>query len=217
MNKNKKLTLEGKFIVIEGTDGSGKSTQITLLREKIEKENLSIHTTQEPTERPIGKLIRQVLAHKFSTTNDVLAGLYFSDRLDHLTNDEDGILQHLANGTSVIADRYYLSSLAYNSLNSTIEWVYHLNEKCMNLRRPDLTIFLDLEVGESLRRIQQGRETIDLFEKEDVLTQIKKNYLLAIDMLSPNERIIKIDASKDPELIHAEIWELVDNIIKSKI
>tara|TARA_Y100000385_G_C13084080_1_gene635489 strand:- start:1043 stop:1669 length:627 start_codon:yes stop_codon:yes gene_type:complete len=198
-----------KFIVIEGTDGSGKSTQIKMLSDRMNELNMPLLTTLEPTDRPIGKLIRKVLAHEIVVSNDVLAGLYFSDRLDHLTNDKDGMLKVLSEGTSIICDRYYLSSLAYNSLNSSMQWVYDLNERCMNLKRPDLTIFLDLEVKESLRRIEMGRTTVDLFEKEDVLTHVKNKYNEAIDMLSPHEKIVKISADGDPEWIHAQVWEEV--------
>ena len=201
-----------KFIVIEGTDGSGKSTQISLLENKIKEAKIPLYSTREPTDRPIGKLIRKILAHEIEVSHDVLAGLYLSDRLDHLTNNENGILNILQEGTSVLSDRYYLSSLAYNSLDSPMEWVYTLNERCMNLRRPDLTIFLDLEVEESLRRIQTGRNSIDLFEKEDILTQIKKNYTKAIEMLKPDENIVIMDASGDPEWIHAQMWEEVSKL-----
>ena len=200
------------FIVIEGTDGSGKSTQIELLCRKLDEQKIAYHSTLEPTDRPIGRLIRKVLTHEFIVSNDVLAALFLSDRIDHLTNDEDGILKKLKENFTVISDRYYLSSIAYNSLNSSMEWVYQLNQRCMDIRRPDLTIFLELDVQESLRRIATGRDQVDLFEKEDILTRIKNQYDEAIQMLSPHEKIVKINADNDPEWIHAQIWEEVSQL-----
>ncbi len=203
---------KGKFIVFEGIDGSGKSTQIQLLNEKLTKRSTYAYLTCEPSNRPIGQLIRKILHKEIQTTNDVLAGLYFSDRLDHLKNAEDGILQKLEEGIMVISDRYYMSSLAYNSLNSSIFWVFELNKICMETLRPDLTIYLDLSVEESLSRIKVGRESEELFDKNDVLKRVKSNYEEAIKLLSPQEKIITINADQDPEWIGAEIWEEVEKI-----
>jgi len=202
----------GKFIVIEGIDGSGKSTQIEMLQEKLSLQNKLTYATCEPSDRPIGKLIRRILRKEITTTNDVLAGLYFSDRLDHLENTEDGILMKLRKGITVICDRYYMSSLAYNSLKSPMSWVYDLNSKCMEIQRPDLTLYLDLSVQESLRRINNGRSSTELFEKEDILTKIKNNYNKAIDLLHSDEKIVVINSDQDPELVHLEILDQVDKI-----
>ena len=205
---------KGKFIVFEGIDGSGKTTQIQLLKDALQLKGILIYNTCEPSERPIGKLIRKVLKKEIKTTNDVLAALYLSDRLDHLQNDEDGIVIKLNAGITVISDRYYMSSMAYNSLKSPMSWVYDLNKKAMDIYRPDITIYLKLEVSKSLHRINSGRETTELFEKEDVLTQVSNNYDQAIELLHPHEKIVIINADQDPELIHAEIIEAISSILQ---
>lgn len=199
---------KGKFIVLEGIDGSGKSTQIEILAEELKKRGEKVYITREPSDRPIGKLIRKILRKEIKTSNDTLAGLYAADRIDHLDNKEDGMLMKLEKGITVLCDRYYLSSLAYNSLNSPMSWVLSLNQKCIDTLRPDLIIYLDIPVKESLRRIAKGRESTDLFEKEDILNQVKSNYSKAMDLL-PEENIKIVNADQDPELIKAEIWTAV--------
>ena len=203
---------KGKFVVFEGIDGSGKSTQIQLLIDRLADMGVTPYSTCEPSERPIGKLIRKILYKEIETSNDVLAGLYFADRLDHLKNKEDGIIQKIEQGMMVISDRYYMSSLAYNSLTSSMEWVYELNRRCMETLRPDLTIYLDLSVETALTRIKAGRDIEELFDKKDLLFKITSNYRNAIDMLSSSEKIAIVNANQDPEWVHAEIWNLVDNL-----
>jgi dTMP kinase len=204
---------KGKFIVFEGIDGSGKSTQIQLLKDRLTKQNMKVYCTMEPSERPIGKLIRKILQKKIITTRDALAGLYMSDRLDHLNNDEDGIMKKLNAGITVICDRYYMSSLAYNSIGTSIDWVYMLNEKCMNILRPDITIYLELSVKESLDRIANGRDQSELFEKKEILELVKDNYKEAMKRLAPFEKISILKAAGDPEWIHANILKEVENIL----
>lgn len=201
-----------KFIVFEGIDGSGKSTQIELLSHHLKDNEVDIYCTMEPSERPIGRLIRKILKKEITTTHDVIAGLYMADRLDHLNNHEDGIIKKMGEGTSVISDRYYLSSLAYNSLTTSLKWVYELNARAMDLLQADVTFYLDLDVNESLHRINTGRSSSELFEKKEILEQVKSNYEQAIQMRSPHEKIIRIDANRDPELVHADICQYADSL-----
>ncbi|HNA65969.1 MAG TPA: hypothetical protein PKZ51_14700, partial [Saprospiraceae bacterium] len=85
----------GKFIVFEGIDGSGKSTQCKLLHRKMNQYFGSCHLTCEPSERPVGKMIRDIFSGKLPMDNLVVAGLFVADRLDHLVNKEDGIINLL--------------------------------------------------------------------------------------------------------------------------
>ena len=98
---------KGKFIAFEGIDGSGKSTQIQLLNDKLKAEGIYCYTTMEPTDSPIGSLIRQILTGRIKTDNKAIAALFAADRLDHILNDDNGILTKILNGTTVITSRLH--------------------------------------------------------------------------------------------------------------
>lgn len=95
------------FIAFEGIDGSGKSTQVKLLTDHLIKAGHKVYATFEPTDSPIGSLIRSIFNHKLEADHRVIAGLFVADRLDHLLNKSNGILKKLEEGYTVITDRYY--------------------------------------------------------------------------------------------------------------
>mgnify|MGYP002511929704 CR=1 FL=1 len=101
---------KGNFIAFEGIDGSGKSTQIGLLAERLKKEGVCCYTTMEPTNAPVGSLVRQVMTGRIRMDNKAIAALFAADRLDHLLNEVDGIASKIEEGTTVLTDRYYFSS-----------------------------------------------------------------------------------------------------------
>ena len=86
---------KGKFIVIEGVDGSGKTTQIEILKEKFKANGLKFHFTWEPTDSPIGSIIRNILNKRIEADEQTIAALYLADRLDHIQNNQNGILKFL--------------------------------------------------------------------------------------------------------------------------
>ena len=114
---------KGNFIAFEGIDGSGKSTQIGLLAERLKKEGVCCYTTMEPTNAPVGSLVRQVMTGRIRMDNKAIAALFAADRLDHLLNEVDGIASKIEEGTTVLTDRYYFSSYAYHSVDVPMEWV----------------------------------------------------------------------------------------------
>ena len=101
------------FLAFEGIDGSGKSTQSKLLAEKLKEKGLNVYHTTEPTDSPIGAMIRKIFRHEMEADHRTIAGLYVADRLDHLTNSKNGLIKKLEEGYIVISDRYYFSSYAY--------------------------------------------------------------------------------------------------------
>ena len=103
---------KGKFIALEGIDGSGKSTQIQYLAERLKEREIRCYTTFEPTYSPIGAVIHQILSGRVKTDNRALAALFVADRMDHLLNEVNGIAPMLEEGITVISDRYYFSSYA---------------------------------------------------------------------------------------------------------
>ncbi len=156
------MTEKGFFIAIEGTDGSGKSTQAKLLAERLQATGHKVHYTFEPTDGHIGKLLRSILKGEKSVCQESIAALFLADRLDHLLNPVNGIVKLLAEGFTVISDRYYFSSYAYHSVYVDMEWVMACNSKCAAILRPQLNLFIDVNPKVSMNRIQKNREVPEL-------------------------------------------------------
>ncbi|MEO6189738.1 MAG: dTMP kinase [Saprospiraceae bacterium] len=203
----------GKFIVFEGIDGSGKSLQAGLLQQQI----LSLHKncllTSEPSSRPIGKIIRQIFSGETEMDNLVVAGLFVADRLDHLLNKNDGIIDSLDQNHHVICDRYYLSSLAYQSVFVSMNWVMNANAKARELLTPDITFYLDLDPKLSMDRINTHRTSKEIYENLENLIKVRNNYLEAIKIVQQDEKIITIDAKLPIEEITKMIWEEVVQLL----
>ena len=113
--------MSGLFFALEGIDGSGKSTQLQLLAGRLEAAGIPCLTTREPTDGPIGQLLRQVLTRQLSCDSRVVAPLFAADRLDHILNAGTGVLQALERGITVLSDRYYFSSYAYQGVDLPLE------------------------------------------------------------------------------------------------
>lgn len=203
----------GKFIVFEGIDGSGKSTQIEMLKSHLEETGIEVYVTTEPSSREIGKLIRNVLTKEFVTSEETLAALFVADRLDHIMNEEDGMLDMINNGTVVISDRYYWSSYAYHGLHLPIQKVVQMNNICHQLLKPDLTFYLDLAAEESMKRILKRQEQLEKFEKLEFLQKIRQNYFIAFENFSDGLPISIIDANNTPEDCHETIKKIMDKLL----
>ncbi len=204
-NRNKK----GNFIAFEGIDGSGKSTQIGLLAERLKKEGIRCYTTMEPTNGPIGSLIRQVMTGRIRMDNKAIAGLFAADRLDHLLNEVDGIAAKMEGGMTVLADRYYFSSYAYHSVDMPMEWVVKANEQSSLILRPTVNIFIDVDPDVALERIARNRFHQELFEKKSRLVKVRENYKKAFDLLAGEEKYAVIDGNQPVEAIADGVWEAV--------
>ena len=153
---------KGTFIAVEGIDGSGKSSQLHRLAARLQDHQPRCYFTREPTDGPVGSLIRQLLTGRIKADNRVVASLYAADRLDHLTNQTDGILRLVEGGAVVFSDRYYFSSYAYHSVDVDMEWVIQANSISAGLLRLAATIFLDVPVEEALARMAKGRDHTEL-------------------------------------------------------
>ena len=155
------------YIVFEGIDGAGKSTQIQLLKEWLEANGFRVETLVEPTDSEVGKLIRKILQRPDATTErlqKVLGLLFAADRMMIMDKLED-------ESKIFISDRSFISSLAYQE---PAEWIEVLNRYA---KKPDLLILLDLDVKKSVARTS-GKDT---FEDEEFLTGVKENYLNLVE------------------------------------
>lgn len=196
----------GKFIVFEGIDGAGKSTQIAALAAHLRAQGRSVVTTAEPTDNDTGRMLRAALSGNPPRTGAQMAALFVLDRIGHSKE----ISELLANGTDVICDRYYYSSLAYQGSICDYEWVRHMNCDCPDILHPDLCIFLDLAPGAALARIQKRGEAAEIYEKEETLTRVRNTFLRVFDTLP--DRVVVIDASPSAEEISATLIDTVNQI-----
>ena len=199
----------GKFIALEGIDGSGKSTQIKRLAGRLTEMGINCHATREPTGRPVGALIRQALTGQTPLDPRVIAALYAADRIDHLVNGEDGLLSLVERGITVVTDRYYFSSYAYHSVDMEMGWVIGANSVSAELLRPTLTVFLDVPVERALERIRRGRDRVELFEREDRLRQTRTLYFEAFERLKGTEAVAVVDGDGSEDQVARRIWAAV--------
>ncbi len=205
----------GKLIVLEGLDGAGTTTQARLLGERLRAQTPApaVYVTWEPTDGPVGLLIRRILTHQEVAQPRTLAALFVADRLEHLYRPE-GIAAQLRAGVWVVMDRYYLSSLAYQSLTlagDEVAWLYQMHAPCL---RPDVTFFLDVPVSACLERIRQGRGAqSDLFEKEELLTAVLERYYTAIRRLqTQGETIHVIDGGQSISQVTQVLQEFLGTL-----
>ena len=201
---------KGRFIVIEGLDGSGKTTQIELVAEKLRAAGRTVCVTAEPTASVSGGLLRDALGGISNRSACEMAALFVLDRIFHNVNP-NGINAMIDKGIDVVCDRYYYSSLAYQGSQTDFEWVKDMNLNCPEIRIPDLCIFLDLAPEESLRRISKGRTTTELYEKQETLESVRKRFFDVFELLKDRDNIKVIDTTGNSiEEVSAKIAEVLD-------
>ena len=203
-----------KFIVVEGLDGTGKTTQIKILAEYLKGKGEAVEMTAEPTSHPTGKLIRKILSGEVPATPWSLAALFLSDRIVHNKNDEDGIEKLLSEGKTVISDRYYYSTFAYQGHETDLDWAMKMHYDCPEIRRPDLVLFLTMAPEKCVERIRANRpeEAIEIYENVESLTKISCKFDTVFDILKDRENIVYIDADGTVEEVSARLFEAVDRV-----
>lgn len=183
------------YIVLEGIDGAGKSTQTKMLKEWLESNGLRVETIVEPTDLEVGKLIRKLLTRSDATSDTMqktLGLLFAADRLILM----DKIEQLEKDNTVVISDRSFYSSLSYQDPQ---DWIKEINKFA---KIPDLVLLLDLDVKKSVERC----DGTDEFENEEFLTGVKQNYL---DLAQSNDNFKIIDANNGPNKVSSDIKKVV--------
>ncbi len=198
-----KVLCSGCFVVIEGLDGSGGTTQLARLaaawRER--EPGREIVTTREPSDGPIGRLIRAQLAGG-EVGDAVLPYLFAADRRDHL---DRVVLPAMARGAVVLSDRYALSSFAYQSAALGLDEVRRLNAA---FPAPTLTFLLDLAPEGCLERISRRGAPRDRFETLERLRTVQRGYEAAI-AVTPDWPLVRVDAARSMDEVHARILEVV--------
>ncbi len=197
-----------KFIVFEGIDGSGKSTQIRALAERLRAEGRRVYVTAEPTESVSGGMLRDALSGITKRSACELASLFVLDRINHNVNPVTGITKLLDADFDVICDRYYYSTLAYQGSETDFEWVRKMNVDCPEIRRPDVCIFLDIDPDVSMSRINKSdRGFTEIYERAEKLREVREKYFYAFERLTDNIKVI--DAARDVKTIAEDIFRAV--------
>lgn len=202
---------QGCFIVLEGIDGSGTTTQAALLADALRARQHDVVLTREPTDRALGSQIRAALQRRLTLPSgdpvslpaESLALLFAADRLDHLAHVVEPAL---ARGAIVVSDRYVLSSLVYQSATdpegtAALEWLRAINGRA---RRPDLTIVLDLpaSVAETRRQMRGGPE--EIFEQRALQERLADLYAHA-ERLVPGERVVHLQGDQSRERVRSAV------------
>jgi len=198
--------MKGKIIVVEGIDGSGKSTMCSKLAERLEEEGYSTRLTAEPTHGRIGAIIRSGAIPGISQSTEAL--LFVADRNDHTEEME----RWAEDGTIVICDRYFASTIAYQSsgLDGTDvdrDWLLSISQRFVD--RPDLTLLLDVDPEASLARVSARGEEISKFEKLEFLRRVREEYL----RLAEEYGFVVIDASRDQESVLEDAMKRIEEVL----
>lgn len=189
-------------MVLEGLDGAGTTTQMRLLCDRLAREGRAHAGTFEPTDGPVGKLIRSILARRVKVLPLTVAMLFAADRHQHLAGP-DGIIERANRGELVVSDRYLFSSLAYQSLECGFERVLGLND---GFPLPELLVFLDTPVAVSQARIDR-RTRRELYDGAGFQARVREGYLRAIEHFEASGmRVVVLDGDRQAEEIHEAIW-----------
>jgi len=200
----------GCFVVFEGIDGAGTTTQVERLARRLRGERRVVHITREPSDGPLGVQLRLALSGRLSLGSvnqaHAMALLFAADRLDHLDHE---ILPHLRDGAVVLSDRYDLSSLAYQwasagaeaDTEQLLDWLRTLNRYA---RRPDATIVLDVSASVAEQRRLERRGAVELYEVATLQARLTEIYRDA-ERLVPNDRVIHIDSEQPVDEVEAAV------------
>lgn len=199
----------GRFVVLEGLDGAGTTTQARRLAAALRAGGRAVHVTAEPSGGPVGQLARLVLTKRLVGAPGQPAGfdpaalalLFAADRLDHLAAE---VVPRLEAGEDVVSDRYTLSSLAYQSLTTgDLAWVEALNARA---RAPDATLFLRVSPEVAIARRQADSGGGELFEVPAFQREVARAYDACVERLRERgERVIVVDGERPVEEVTAAL------------
>ncbi len=197
------MKTKGTFIVIEGLDGSGKTTQAKLLAKRLRRSCFAVYT-QEPSRGKVGKFIRnRILYGEKRLATMVEALLFAADRIEHMQNE---VLPALNECKVVISDRYVYSSLAYQgSAGLSLEWIEAINQHAL---KPDLALFIDVDPETVLQRLKRKKSIMENLETQRKVRQV---YLKFVE----RGELIRIDGDKPKNIVAEEVFAVVNKFLKA--
>ena len=199
------------FVVLEGLDGSGTTTQLHLADEQLESRGVPHFCTGEPTKGPVGRLIRQILKRQTRAGADTVALLFAADRNEHLYEESEGIVPRLGRGELVVCDRYLFSSLAYQSLACDPQFVFYLNHR---FPLPRHLVFIDTPVSISQERLTNrcagGPELYDEREiQQDILCAYERSFRR---FPGAQMQLHRLDGSQETERVFEKFWSILESL-----
>jgi dTMP kinase len=197
------MAKKGIFIVIEGLDGSGKTTQATLLAEKLGQTH-KVHLTAEPSRGKIGTYIRdRCLYENTRLPTEAEALLFAADRIEHMYSE---VKPAFDEGKLVICDRYVYSSLAYQgSAGLSLEWIKTINARAL---QPDFSIFIDVSPEKVIERLQRKKSVMETLETQ---TKVREVYLKYV----AKGELVRIDGDQPKEAVAEELYAKVSGLLKA--
>jgi dTMP kinase len=205
---------KGRFIVLEGIDGAGTTTQTSHLVGRLKREGHFAKGTREPSDGPVGTMIRQVLGGRYVLPSGrapgwaTMALLFAADRLDHVEAEIEPVLER---GGIIVSDRYDASSLAYQSVTSgrggadAVEWIRALNRHAV---RPDVIVVVDVAADLAATRREARGEAAQLYEQNEVQRSLSDFYR-ALGAHMPDDRVVVVDGVGTVEEVHDRIYAAI--------
>jgi dTMP kinase len=210
-SKYSQSTVLENFVVLEGLDGSGTTTQLRLAEIKLTELGTPHFCTGEPTQGPVGRTIRGILKKKLTVQPDTVALLFAADRTEHLYGEFEGIVPRLQRGELVVSDRYLFSSLAYQSLSCDPEFVFSLNR---SFPLPQHLVFLDTPVEMSQQRLStRSEDGLELYDGLAIQQDILAGYERAFALFARTEmQLHRLDGSGDSDLVFEKFWSILQSL-----
>ena len=203
----------GRFVVLEGLDGAGTTTQAARLAERLRASGRIVHVTAEPSSGPVGALVRQILKGRIGGGRDGrepftpwgLALLFAADRKDHFHTE---IAPKLADGIDVVCDRFTTSSLAYQGADlGDMDWVAGINREAAGA---DAVIFLRVRPEVALRRRHAVSVDREIFEVDAFQRKVARRYEEAIlRQRQEGQRVVELDGEQPVEAVAEAVWRAV--------
>ena len=208
------VTILQRFVVLEGLDGSGTTTQLRMLSDRLTREGAPHWATWEPTEGVVGSMLRSILAQQVRAHPRTIALLYAADRSEHVNEPKTGIEARTRRGEIVISDRYLFSSLAYQGTETGYEWVRGLNS---GFPLPQVLVFLDTPVEVCQERLA-ARRSVELYDGMAFQSKVREAYLKAIGSFSGTAmQVCLVNGDRPAGLIHGDIWKIISALPISEV
>ncbi|MCW3983743.1 MAG: dTMP kinase [Candidatus Bathyarchaeota archaeon] len=195
------MVKKGVFIVIEGLDGSGKTTQATLIAEKLSK-SYDVLLTAEPSRGKIGTFIRECcLYEQTRLPTEAEALLFAADRIEHMQTE---LKPALDQGKLVICDRYVYSSLAYQgSAGLSLDWIKTINARAL---QPDFCVFIDVPPEKVIERLQRKRSVMETLETQQKVREVYLKYV-------EKGELVRVDGDRDKQAVAEELYVKVKELL----